>query len=324
MTRGFAAVLLALLWASGLAAAPAIEVTPSTAELAIGDRVELLVTVRVERGDDRHHVRFQAWGETLGAAEVLAVAPIEELPGPDDSTLYRQRLVLTLFQLGEVTLPPVEATVIDGDGETPLTSVSTKLTVRSVLPEDAAEIEAKPPAPPRRPDLGRPFWWAASALALTCLVALIALRRQTGDDDAATEERSRLAPMEEFRRSLAALRVESKPVPLHAELSLAVRRYLGRALSFQALESTTTEVRRKLREHQLPADVIRGTGDLLSACDMVKFARRNVDLTEARSRLDAAETIAGGVAAATAVPEPGSPEDADHRGGHAGTHGGGR
>ena len=96
-------------------------------------------------------MRFQPWGETLGPAEILAVAPIEELSGPGDTTLYRQRLVLTLFQLGEVVLPPIEATVVSGRDETPLTSISTTLTVTSVLPQGDGEIEAMPPAPPRRP-----------------------------------------------------------------------------------------------------------------------------------------------------------------------------
>lgn len=292
-----------VLFATAVLAGPSIEVLPSTDELAIGDRLELLVTVRVDDPTERHQVRFQPWGETLGTAEILAVAPIQELPGPGDSTLFQQRLVLTLFELGEVILPPIEATVIDSGGETPLTSSSTTLMVRSVLPEGAEEIVAKPPAPPRQPTLGRPFWWSATALALTCLVAFSALRRVSGGAESDVGGQPMLAPMEELRRSLVALRSETDTLPLHAQLSQAVRRYLGRSLSFQALESTTTEVRRQLRDRHLPPDVVRQTGDLLSACDMVKFARQDVDLSAAQARIGAAEAIAGSVAAATTAAE---------------------
>jgi hypothetical protein len=304
MTRALAAILLTVISVAGAEAEPSIEVAPSVAELTIGDRLELFVTVRVEQTSERLDVRFQPWGETLGPAEILAVAPIEQLQGPDGSTVYTQRLVLTLFRLGEVTLPPVEATVIGAHGETPLTSISTRLTVRSVLPEGSEDIEAKPPAPPRRPGMGRSFWWSATALMATCLVALLALWWQAEGLDGDSKGPPRLAPMEELRRSLLALRSETEVVPLHAELSLAVRRYLGRALTFQALERTTTEVRRELRGRQLPADVVRQTGDLLAACDMVKFARRSVDMTAARSRIGTAKTIADGIAVATAPIEP--------------------
>jgi hypothetical protein len=166
-----------------------------------------------------------------------------------------------------------------------------------VLPEDAEAIEAKPPAPPERRGLGKAFWLTAGAMLATCLVAVVALWKQTGDLETGENGRPRLAPMDELRRSLAALQNESAVEPIHAEISLAVRRFLGRIVGFPAAESTTTEVRRELRGRNLSADVVRQTNDLLSACDLVMFARQDVALETARTRISNAQEIADGVVA---------------------------
>ena len=62
----------------------------------------------------------------------------------------------------------------------------------------------------------------------------------------------------------------------HVALSLALRRYLGRRLDFAAAESTTTEIRRRLRERRLPDRVIEPAALVLERCDAVKFARARV------------------------------------------------
>jgi len=286
-------------------AEPSINVTLSAEELTVGDRLEVIVTVRPQPSTEPSEVRFQPWGETLGPAEILEVGPVEQIELADDSLAFQQRLVLTLFQVGEVRLPPIEAVLVEAARETPLTSASTRVVVQSVLPAEGEEPEAKPPVPPRRLRLGNRFWWATAALLATCLVALAALWRQAGGLEADEEGRPRLAPMEELRRSLAALRQQPDVAPLHAELSLALRRFFGRILEFPAPESTTTEVRRALRRNRLAPELVRRTADLLVSCDMVMFARRETDLDKAHACIGEAETIAGGLLEALA------PENAD-------------
>jgi hypothetical protein len=297
MRRPLSIAILLLAQATASLAAPRIEVSISPTEVTIGDRIEMVVTVLAESPNDSAAVRFQAWEETLGPAEILEVFPVEQFRGDGDQAIFRQRLALTVFRLGEVTLPPVEAAVVDQSGETPLTSVSSQIVVRSVLPDEAETVEAKPPAPPARRGLGDAFWWVTGAMLATCLVAIVALWRQTDEVEAGEDGRPRLAPIDELRRSLAALRHESEIEPIHAEVSLAVRRFLGRVVDFPAAESTTTEVRRELRRRNLSADVVRQTNDLLSRCDLVMFARQEVPLDTARACIDDARSVAEDVLA---------------------------
>jgi hypothetical protein len=87
-------------------------------------------------------------------------------------------------------------------------------------------------------------------------------------------------------------------------LSLALRRYLGRAFGFPAAESTTSEVRRALRGRRVPAAVEARADELLRACDRVKFAREPVPRSTLEARVEAAREIAGEVGAHLAPPSP--------------------
>jgi hypothetical protein len=156
------------------------------------------------------------------------------------------------------------------------------------------QAEPRPPAPLRRLELGSRFWWVAGALLLTCLAALWILRALVRDLDSG-DSFVETAPMDELRSALAALRTETETVALHAGLSLAVRRFLGRTLDFTAPESTTTEIRQKLRLRQMPLELVRDVGELLSSCDLVKFARRAAPRETIEGRIEGAQSIANGV-----------------------------
>jgi hypothetical protein len=76
-------------------------------------------------------------------------------------------------------------------------------------------------------------------------------------------------------------------------VSRALRRYLGRALAFPALESTTAEIARRLRRRGAVDPGVAGRiRRLLGECDGVKFARRATDADELRARRDDALAIA--------------------------------
>jgi hypothetical protein len=108
--------------------------------------------------------------------------------------------------------------------------------------------------------------------------------------------------MDEFRQALKTLRSEREVIALHAGLSLAMRRFLGRTLGFTAPESTTTEIKRELRQRQMPVELVRQTGDLLNSCDLVKFARREAGPGAVEGRIDGAQSIAEGVSALLSTP----------------------
>lgn len=290
MRRPVRAILavLALGWplaALAAAAEPRVEVLLPPDTYTVGDRVPVELRVLVPAGAGAHEPRFPVWEETWGEAEIVEAgepAPAEPPAGAAPGTAaWSQRLVLAGFRPGRLPLPPREIAVptVDGRSRRVATPGGVALVLDSVLPPAPAEGgEAAIPEPqPEKPlvplPVGAAFWWTAGALGLAVAVlALLLLRRRRRD--AAAAARPLLPPAEELRRSLAAARDAGDPAEGLARVSLALRRYLGRRLGFPAAESTTTEVRRQLTARRLPGGISARCGELLAACDLVKFARR--------------------------------------------------
>lgn len=286
MSRLGAAVALLLLVAAVPCAAsePSLTARIEPSELTVGDRLELTVELQLPANVPPTAVTWPSWGDHLGPAEILSTGSVES-SREGGGHMLEQRLQLTLFDTGTFTLPPIAVT-LDG-AEKPTTLGTEPLTVKvtSVLPSGDELPQPEPPAPPRRLDLGRRFWWLTAVLVTACLGTLAGLILIGGRRESVAREPS-LSPLAELERALEALRAEPDIASLHAGASLALRRYLGRRLGFTAPESTTTEVHRALRRQRLGTELVRETVELLTACDMVKFARRTVDAAEARRRID--------------------------------------
>lgn len=129
---------------------------------------------------------------------------------------------------------------------------------------------------------------AAALLALAALLWWRRRRRLAGDSAGAPV----LAPFDELTRHLDAARRDDVPAEGLTRVSLALRRYLGRRLGFPAVESTTSEIRRQLAGRRLPDGVARRCGELLGACDLVKFARRPATHADVATWADAAADTA--------------------------------
>lgn len=300
MTRLVAA--LALLASSAFDTRLDVAVTPG--ELTIGDRAELTLSLRLADGLPTGAVSWPEWGAALGSAEILEIGPVETLTLEGGQRLLTQTLGVTFFEIGEGIIPSIALEVATANGSQSLTSEEVRYSVRSILPEGEAEPQAKPPAPPQRLGLGERFWWATSALLATCLAALALLVQQSRERESEAGALPRLSPRQELERALESLRTESNSDSLHAGISMTTRRYLGRTLDFPAPESTTSEIQRLCRQRQLEPDLVNRTGRLLTSCDMVKFARRHVDLARGQERLAEVESIADGVDEWLRPPEP--------------------
>jgi len=266
------------------AATLAVEIDPTT--VTIGDRFQARLELR-SSAPLGGQPRFPAWEEHWGDAEILAVDP----PRDEGGGLWSQRLTLAVFEIGLATLPAVEVEVPTAATTTAAVSAPVVVRVDSVLPATDEEIPPQPPEPLHELPAGRRFWIAAAALGLACLVlGFVALRRVRHIHSAL--EAMALSPIEAFDRALARLRSESLAAQAYTGLSLELRRYLGRRLTFPAAEGTTTQIQRSLRERKLPAELLRETLDLLREADQVKFARGAADPGRVRRRLDEAESLA--------------------------------
>lgn len=272
--------------AAALAAAagpPRLTVELEPPQVTVGDRVRATLEVVLPGGEEGEPY-FPAWGASWGEAEVLAVAPVERAGTEGGDRIFRQRLELTAFRVGRVPLPPV---AVDTPAAARLaTPDDLALDVRSVLPP--GEAAPQPPEPPRPLPLGEAFWWTAALLAAAGL-ALAWAGRPVG---AAAGTPAPADPLTELGRALATLRGASDAGRVHAELSRALRRYLGRSLSFSAMECTTLEVGRHLARRRDAASFTAPVRDLLVACDRVKFAREPATPGEAGERLAAAQALA--------------------------------
>jgi hypothetical protein len=288
-----AALALALTAASG----PELTVAIEPSEARVGDRVTAILAV-APPPEATGAPRFPEWQGAWGSAEVLASSP----PVEDDG-VWRQRLVLTLFSTGDHVLPPVTVEVPTPSGPqraTPRRAPTVR--VRSVLAPGQTELE--PAAPPRPLPLGEAFAWTAGALAAAiAAAALLVFWRRRARTTAEVE--ALLPPLEQLRRSLAALCGRADPEAAWVGLSLALRRYLGARLGFPAAESTTSEIQRSLLREAFPADLAGTLVRLLRAADQVKFARELADTAGVERHLATALELAERV---EALLRPAAPE----------------
>lgn len=270
------------------AAAQQVQVGLSRPQPTVGDRVVATITLQVEPGSLAADPRFPTWQATWGEAEVVEKADPEKV----SATTWRQRLVLAAFRTGQVPLPPVQIAVPLRDRTIQVPTPSgLSLDVVSVLPRGEKNPQPKPERPPVRLPIGEPFWWTLGAMSLACLVLGALLLRKRKDQEE-PETRPELAPFPELAAALDRLASEGSAVRLHTSLSLAFRRYLARTLGFPAEERTTSEIHRSLLSGRLPAPMVRQAVELLRACDLVKFARLEVDGELSRERIGAARRIA--------------------------------
>ena len=277
----------------------ALSVTLSRETIQVGDLVEALLEFNAAPGSGEP--AFPNWQGHWGNAEIREVGAVvrsgisdaeaaAERPGR--SVRYRQTLVLTAFRPGTVTLPPATVTV-PGQRPASVSTESASFEVESVLPEGEEVLEPRPPEPPRALPLGDRFWWTAGVLSLLAagLLALVLSRRR--GESAVTE--TPVDPWDALEAALAELALASDAEIAFTGLSLELRRYLGRTLALPAAESTTTELRRRLRKTGLPASICAEVVALLVEADTVKFARENPLPGRVQACIDQARAAAGDV-----------------------------
>ncbi len=279
------------------AALPAVAVALPAAALTVGDPVAAVITLRVPAAQLAGQPRFPVWRGAWGEAEVREQGEPRRTAAPDGMAVYSQRLVLAAFRPGQVALPPAPIAVpLRGGTVHAWTPAGLAMAVRSVLPAGnaAKDLHARPPAPLRPLPLGSAFFAALAVLAAAAAAGgwLLWRRERRRRAAGAVATAPPAAPLAELLAALDRLAGETSPVVLHTGISQALRRYLGRVVSFPAPESTTTEIQRRLLASGWPSVQARPAVELLRACDLVKFARQQVPAERAGERLAAARRLA--------------------------------
>jgi hypothetical protein len=299
-------LLFALAAFPALAQTSPVMVALSPNGITVGDAARAVVTVTARTAELAGPPRFPIWGQTWGEAEIILKDAPLKTGEKDGVATWQQTLTLRAFRTGSVPLPPVEVEVPLKQGTLKFqTPAGLALAVRSVIPAEEKNPVPKPPAPMRPLGLGARFWWTLGILSALALIGLWLLLRHRKTAAAGATEVPVLPPFEELAAELGRLAAEPSMLALHTRLSLALRRYLGRRLPFPAVESTTAEIQRQLLFRRLPGTLARQGVELLRACDLVKFARQDVDPARAQERVAAARRLAGELEAhlAPRVPE---------------------
>ncbi|MCP4654131.1 MAG: hypothetical protein GY856_01800 [bacterium] len=298
---------LGVLWPALAAVAQPLPVNVdlAPAEITVGDRVEARLTLVWEGEEPSAAPRFPAWEGSWGPAEVLAVSEVTEYPGRTGRRIYTQTIILTAFRTGEIRLPEVTVTVPLRGATVEVPTHDGLFVVRSLLPEESGELAPRAAARPRELAAGRRFWGIAAALSTLCLAAAVVLARRLRR--AAVAEATAIlppAPLDELLRRLRELDPSAGSEPAHTALSLALRNFLGRCLGINALESTTSEIQRRLEGRAVASAAAQQTVGLLRDCDQVKFARLEVAGAETGRRLREARQLAREIDAGLRPAEP--------------------
>lgn len=241
---------------------------PPGDSLTVGDR--FWVTV-VPSGPSGHYLLPESVPEAYASRPEVAVVGSERRDG-------RLRLEMALFRPGDVTLPAVEARVVDDAGDTlRVPVVSDTIPVASVLaPGDTLLADIKPLWEPET--LPAWVWWVAAAAALAFLALLWWWWRRRRRSEPASVRAPARTPAEhhaEARRRIeaAGARTASPADRIGAagEIGDALRDYLAGAWGIPARERTTFELLPALPS-RLGA-VRPALGGVLAQVDLAKFAR---------------------------------------------------
>ena len=293
---------------------PQVTITPDRSELTVGDVVTLSLEIRHPQGT---RVVFPPLEQTLGDFEILSQSESQTAENEDNSLTSRQTLQVTLFAPGEYSFPQPGLTYIDKNGsQSELTIPDLTLTVHSVLVEGDTELrDIKPQAE----FFVLPIWaWVLIGAALTALLVWLLVRwlKKRKNKVKAAEEFVDLRPAHEIAlQEIERIRTLNLPAQgnfkeHYSLLADCLRSYLEKRFDIRATERTTSEIRSNLKDALLDSRQRLAFTEVLSAADLVKFARFKPSESSANSILSEAEGLVR-----ETIPQPSAPAPGDEEGG---------
>ncbi|MEX0593807.1 MAG: hypothetical protein WD115_03455, partial [Balneolaceae bacterium] len=190
------------------------------------------------------------------------------------------RFRLQYFGVQDTTLSSVSIYLQTASGDTlSLHSPELPLYFRSITEPDAEFRPLKPLY-----DFARRIWPWLLLLFIACIIGFWLYHRSRNHQEdpvpsVSIPPRPFVDPLRELERSIQRAtstppsELIHHPTPSTIELGNAVRTYLERVYDIQALELTSSEILRSLREWPAKELVIRSLRDLFLLADRIKFAR---------------------------------------------------
>lgn len=243
------------------------------ASITIGDPLEYTVTIK--RGPDIQILSQIPAPDTA----ILKVRKIQDINSKEGKKIIEGRnYTLTTFKLGDFILDPVSIQYRTGGGEPQtLTTDPIYISVKSV-----AEGDPKNDIRGLKRVLNLPKSVVA-ALSIGFLIALLVLtfliyRRLRRKNDPEENQKSALSPEDEAIFNLnqlfdSDLIRRSKIKEYYLRLSEILRVYFERRYGILAVEYTTDEILKALKEKALSVELRIKIQEVLEAADLAKFAK---------------------------------------------------
>lgn len=237
------------------------------AQATLGDEIKLVIALESPAG---------ARLEAPSAKIKLAPFELKRVESRADASLT---LILTVFEMGEQTVPPLPLTYTDASGrsgQAVTQAQKVKIVPVKRKPGDKDQIrDIKGPV-----SLSLTGWWillgAVLALSLGALLGWSLYRRLKRR--IVEDLEAKLPPHERAERELERLQRAGhldagRTKEYYSELSDILRRYFERRYRIEALESTTVECLARLKELTLERSLHEKVRNLLERADLVKFAK---------------------------------------------------
>lgn len=206
-----------------------------------------------------------------------------------DSLSYR----LQFFGTSDTTLPRLPVRLVIGADTTTLYTHPVPLRFRSVLASQDEQLR------PLKPifDFAAAWWpWILGLLIAGAAAWYLWRIWKKGAEDRETEARAPfratpfLDPLTELRDTLrqlenASLQNKEDFEQFYITLGDAIRAYFEELYEIPALEMTSGEILRSLREEAVDRDLVAATRDVLNEADLVKFARFEPTVEQSKKAL---------------------------------------
>jgi hypothetical protein len=265
----------------------------SRKEITIAERFHLALEVRSK---EEYEVKLPEFGKHLERFGIVDYrAPSPQLV--DDGMVRSRRFYeLEPFLSGDYKIPPMKILFWkkgeEGGKRHEMESEELIITVKSLLPENAAALMIKEIVPPvQLPEPAQ--WWLYGAIGVAILAAsggfvCFLWRRGRANGEAAFRQAAHEIAYEGLEALLAEKLIEKGDVKtFYLRLSGVLRYYIENRFGLRAPERTTEEFLRDLRSTDVlgPShkDLLRA---FLQHCDMVKFAAHQPTHDEIQKAFD--------------------------------------
>lgn len=276
----------------GLSSAQHISVKAGldTSAILIGDQVRLAIEVQK---NNRYTVDFPLFRDTITKGiEILNTSPVDTIPGDDDRTVLTQEVLITSFDSGKYTLPPLPFIWKDKNRSDTLYSSPLELNVYTVPVDTTSEIK------PIKLPLDAPVTFAEiwPYLLIGLLVIMVGLfvfwyikRRKANKPvfrvEKPKEPAHRIALRELDKLSEEKLWQKNEIKLFYTRLTNIIRKYIEERFGVYAMEETTGEIMRDIKKGYVDDQQLQNIlYELLSLADMVKFAK-NIPLPDENEKL---------------------------------------